>query len=75
MIRRYGAFFKKNTSQLVDVKVPTTAEKIQFTISKQPLILLPVETGNYPAHIIKNLCFQEKMTWMRIHVEKMRISW
>jgi hypothetical protein len=75
MMRRYGTNFKKNNTQFIDVKVPTTTEKIKFTISKQPMLLLPLDTGNYNANIIKNLCFQEKMTWFRIQVEKMRISW
>jgi hypothetical protein len=75
MSRRYGARFRKNPGQFIDVKIPTNNEKTTFIISKQPLLLLPVETGNYHISVIKNLCFQEKMTWMRIQVEKMRISW
>lgn len=75
MMRRYGGSFNKNTSQTIDVKVPTTTQKIKFTISKQPMLLFPLQTGNYPVNIIKNLCFQEKMTWLRIQSQKMRISW
>jgi hypothetical protein len=75
MLKRYGAYFRKNNEIYVDVRIPTTSEKTKFIISKQPLLILPVETGNYPINVIKCLCFQEKMTWMRIQVEKMRISW
>lgn len=41
MQRRYGFNFRKNEGQLIDIKVPTTTEKIKFTIIKQPVILLP----------------------------------
>ena len=60
---------------MVYVKIPTNREETAYQTVAQPLWIFPPLIAGIPLEQMRGGYFQEKLTWFRFQIERMRVDW
>ena len=65
---KYGPHARPSPPHTIQLKLPENTSLTTYKYIEQPLWIFPPTIYHMPATEVRQSCFQEKLTWLRMHV-------